>query len=325
MASDLKIIIPVAGIGTRLRPHTHTVPKPLLPVAGKEMLAHIVDPLVDLDPEKVIFVVGYLGDRIVEFIRQNYDFNATFVEQKELLGLGFAINIGMEQMTPGRLLIVLGDTIAHTDFSEFVADGDAIGLKKVRDPRRFGIAVIENNRIVEFEEKPANPRSDLAIIGLYYFDDSRPLKRNLERLIESGKTTRGEIQLTDALDLMVRDGATFRPFEVDGWYDCGKKETILSTNRELLNKASEAADCAGSVIIPPVSISKSATIEDSIIGPHVTIMDDAVVRRAIVRNSIIGRDARVENCMLDESLIGEKARVGGKFRELNIGDSTEVQ
>lgn len=325
MASDLKIIIPVAGIGTRLRPHTYTVPKPLLPVAGKEMLAHIVDPLAGLDPAEVIFVVGYRGDQIVDFIKHNYDFNATFVEQKELLGLGFAINIGLEKMDPGKLLIVLGDTIAHTDFGDFVSDGDAIGLKKVRDPRRFGIAVIENNRIVEFEEKPANPRSDLAIIGLYYFDDSSILKRHLERLIASGKTTRGEIQLTDALDLMVRDGATFRPFEVDGWYDCGKKETILSTNRELLNNASEAADYAGSVIIPPVSISPSAKIEDSVIGPHVTIMDDAIVRKAIVRNSIISKDAEIESCLLNESLIGEKAKVRGKFRQLNIGDSTEVQ
>lgn len=324
MPNNLKIVIPVAGVGTRLRPHTYTIPKPLIPVAGKEMLAHVVDPLVELDPEEIIFVVGYLGDQIVDFVSQNYDLKATFVEQKELLGLGFAVDIALRDMTPGPLLIVLGDTIARTDFSDLISQGDAIGLKKVRDPRRFGIAVIENNRIVEFEEKPAEPRSDLALIGLYYFEDSSVLKKHVTRLVESGKTTRGEIQLTDALDLMVRDSITFRPFEVEGWYDCGKKETLLSTNRELLNHSSEANNMPGSVIIPPVYIAPSAKIEDSVIGPHASIMDDVEITHSIIRDSIVSKGAKVQKALLDQSLVGENAIVSGKFHSVNAGDSTEL-
>jgi len=325
MSTDLKIVIPVAGVGTRLRPHTYSIPKPLLPVAGKEMLAHVVDPLVELDPEEVIFVVGYLGDKIVEYVKQKYKFKATFVEQNDLLGLGFAVNVALQKINSGRLMIILGDTIARTDFADFISNGDAIGLKKVRDPRRFGIAVVENGKIVEFEEKPSEPRSDLAIIGLYYFDNSDVLKEHIEKLIKSGKTTRGEVQLTDALDLMVRGGRTFRPYEVDGWYDCGKKETMLSTNRELLLDSSESDDYAGSVIIPPVYIAPSAIIEDSVIGPYVSIMDDTEIKRSVIRNSIISRKAVVEDSLLDESLIGESANIRGKFRILNAGDSSEVK
>ncbi len=288
------------------------------------MLAHVVDPLAELEPTEMVFVIGYLGDQIVQFVRQRYSFKATFVEQKDLLGLGFAIKVGLDVIDPGRLLIVLGDTIARTNFADFITEGDAIGLKRVRDPRRFGIAVIQNNRIVEFEEKPANPRSDLAIIGLYYFEDSNILRKHVEKLIDSGKTTRGEIQLTDALDIMVRNGNTFRPFEVEGWYDCGKKETMLATNRDLLDHCSEVADYPGSIIIPPVYIDPSARVEDSIIGPHVTIMHDAVVQRSIIRNSIISRDAVVEQALLDESLIGERARICGRSDKLNAGDSSEI-
>ncbi len=324
MPSNLKIIIPVAGVGTRLRPHTYTVPKPLLPVAGKEMLAHVIDPLLCLNPEEVIFVVGYLGDQIVSYIRHKYDFKATFVEQKELLGLGYAVGLALREITPGPAMVVLGDTIARTNYEDFITAGDTIAVKKVRDPRRFGIVVVDNGRIIEFEEKPQQPRSDLAIIGLYYFRDSDILKKYVDKLISSGKTTRGEIQLTDALDLMVRDGHHFRPFEVSGWFDCGKKETLLATNRELLEDNSETADYPGSIIIPPVYIAPSASIEDAVIGPNVTIMDDSIIKRSIIRNSIVSAQTSVEDSLLEDSLVGFKAVVRGHFRSINVGDSSEV-
>jgi glucose-1-phosphate thymidylyltransferase len=325
MSTDLKIIIPVAGVGTRLRPHTYTIPKPLIPVAGKPMLAHVLDPLAALDPGEVRFVVGHLGGQIVDYVRENYDFNSTFVEQTDLLGLGFAVNLALEEMNPAPTMIVLGDTIAHTDFHRFISTADnVIGVKKVDDPRRFGIAVVDDSRVTGFEEKPEEPHSDLAIIGLYYFREPSVLKYNLERLIESGRKTKGEIQLTDALDLMLQDGQEFHISVVEGWYDCGKKETLLSTNRALLEIDGGSSDHPGSVIIPPVNIHPSAKIRESVVGPFVSVSERVNISRSVIRDAIICNDAVIEDSLLEKSIVGRYARVLGKSRILNIGDSTEA-
>ena len=237
MPNDLKIIIPAAGIGKRLQPHTLTTPKPLIPVAGKPMLAHILDPLVELDPAEVVLVIGHLGEQIVDYVEKNYSFKATFVEQENLLGLGYAVNVALQTINPGPVLIILSDTIAKIDLKKFIVSGqNAIGLKEVTDPRRFGIAITENNSIIEFEEKPSDPRSNLAIIGLYYINDSKILNQHAEKIIALDKRTSGEIQLTDILDSMLSNGNDFTPYVVENWYDCGKVETILETNRLLLNE-----------------------------------------------------------------------------------------
>jgi len=221
--------------------------------------------------------------------------------------------------------VVLGDTIAKTDYKEFVkSDRNVIGLKAVKDPRRFGVAVIDNGRIIALEEKPQNPKSDLALIGLYYFPDSEVLKLHLSKLVEMGKKTSGEIQLTDALEFMLGAGELFKPFIIDGWYDCGKRETILETNRLLLEEMNAFNDYPGSIIIPPVHISPSARIEQSIIGPYVTVADGAQVHKSIIRDSIIGRKSVIEHSLLEQSLVGEKAVVRGSFDRLNIGSSTEI-
>jgi len=324
MKKGLRVIIPVAGVGKRLQPHTFTVPKPLIPVAGKPILSHILDPLMELELEEVVFVVGHLGDQIVDFVSKNYNFPTRFIQQDNLLGLGFAILLALKELEGGPILVILGDTITKTGFDEvYSVGGNCIGLKKVDDPRRFGVAVVENDRIIAFEEKPKNPKSDLAIIGLYYFEDSDVLKKHLEKLVELGKKTGGEIQLTDALDFMIKDGYEFRPCMVDGWYDCGKRETLLETNRVLLSESSEVADYPGSVIIPPVHISPSAIIEESVIGPYVSISEDAKVHRSIIKDSIICQKAAVEFCLIDSSLIGESAEVKGTYNHLNVGESSE--
>ena len=325
MKKKLKIIVPVAGVGSRLQPHTFTLPKPLISVAGKPILAHIVDPLLELEPEEIIFVVGHLGDQIIDYVKSNCDVKATFIEQTDLLGLGFAIHLALHDISGGPLLVVLGDTIAKTDFKAFVGAGEnVIGLKKVDDPRRFGVAVVENNRIIALEEKPKHPKSDLAVIGLYYFEESSNLKSHLEKVISLGKMTGGEVQLTDAMEFMIRDGHNLRPFLVDGWHDCGKRETLLETNRALLYESSEVNNYPGSILIPPVHISKSATVEESIIGPYVTISAEARVCRSIIRDSIVSEKASVDNCHLELSLIGVGAVVNGTSSRLNIGDSSEV-
>lgn len=325
MSNDLKIIIPVAGAGTRLRPHTYTRPKGLLPVAGKPMIAHVLDQLVVLKPSEICFVIGYLGEQIKEFVEKNYLFKSSFVEQKKLLGLGYAVDLAINKIDNGPLLIVLGDTIARTDYEKFIGAGaNVIGLQKIDDPRRFGVANVDNGRITAFEEKPQHPKSNLAIIGLYYFKDSEPLKRQLNKVVELDKRTGGEIQLTDALDYMLQAGAHFSPYEVDAWLDCGKVETMLETNRFLLEEMNEYKDYPGSIIIPPVHIDTSAEIEQSIIGPHVSVSAGARIIKSIVSDSIIFERAVVEDSLLESSLIGEHVRVKGNYRQLNLGESSGV-
>jgi len=319
MPNDLKIIIPAAGIGKRLQPHTLTTPKPLIPVAGKPMLAHILDPLVELDPAEVILVIGHLGDQIVDFVEKNYSFKSTFIKQEKLLGLGYAVNVALQQISPGPVLIILSDTITKINYEQFISSGmNVIGLKEVDDPRRFGIAITENNRIVEFEEKPTQPRSNLAIIGLYYIGQSDILKTHAENIIKLDKRTSGEIQLTDILDLMLSNGSDFYPYVVDNWYDCGKVETILETNRLLLKEIKQNINIMGVKIIEPVSIDRTAIIKNSTIGPNVTISEFATISNSSITDSIISQRAVVEDCVLEQSLIGEATVIKGKTGSFNV-------
>ncbi|MCB2231642.1 NTP transferase domain-containing protein [bacterium] len=323
----MKVIIPVAGEGTRLRPHTHSAPKPLLSVAGKPILAHVLDPVAPLEPEEVIFVIGYRGEMIRKFVEETYSFKATFVEQDKLLGLGYAVDLAMQHVQSGPLMIVLGDTVVQCDLDKFRQAGDyVLGLRQVDDPRRFGIAQLDNGAVVRLVEKPENPPTNLAVIGVYYFADSAPLKEALDAHVESGKTVRGEIQLTDALEMLIQQGHRCTPFEVQGWYDCGKKETLLETNRALLDSGRATTQTIdGATITPPVYIGQNVVLEQATIGPHVSIGDGAVVRNCIIKDSIIGRDASVEQSELESSLIGNKAKVVRAKGQINLGDHSEVE
>ncbi len=325
MLNKIKVIIPIAGVGKRLRPHTFSMPKPLIPVAGKPMVAHVLDSLTGINPDEVIFITGHMGSKLIEYIKENYDFNSTFVHQEDLLGLGFAVHLGLQKIDSGPVLVILGDTIVRTDLVDFVSSGtNCIGVKEVDDPKRFGIAVIENGRIVAMEEKPAYPKSNLAIIGLYYFTDSVQLKGYLDKIIRLDKRTRGEIQLTDAMELMINDSHVFKPYIVDGWYDCGKQETLLDTNRRLLLELDMQGNHADAEIIPPVYISPSAQIENSVIGPNVSISDNVTITGSSIKNSIIFEHAIIETCQLEDSLIGTNAVIRGIKGRLNIGHSAEV-
>lgn len=321
----MKVIIPVAGTGTRLRPHTHSLPKPLLTVAGKEILAHILDPVARLNPEEVALVVGFKGDMIKEYVRSEYQFSSRFVRQEKLLGLGHALHMALEEIDGGPVLIILGDTIVDCDLEAFVSAGDnVLGLHKVEDARRFGVAEVDNNRIVRLEEKPDKPKSHLAVIGLYYFTDSAVLKECLATHVQTGRTTRGEIQFTDALQQMIAAGASFVPFEVQGWYDCGKKETMLETNRHLLAKLPEPSPIDGSELIPPVFLGENVIINQAVLGPNVSVSRDAVINRSVIRNTIIDSGARIDNAVIDNSIIGRGATVRGQELVCNLGESSEL-
>ena len=321
----MKVIIPAAGIGSRLRPHTHTIPKSLLHVAGKPILGHILDRVAELEPEEIRIVTGFLGDMVREYVTDHYDLKTVFIEQEELMGLGYAVYLALEGVENGQTLIILGDTIVEADIKTFVTSGEnVLGLMAVSDPQRFGIAEVEGNLIKKLVEKPTEPKSSDALIGLYFVNDSAVLREHLHRLVTGDRRTRGEIQLTDALQSMIEDGVEFRPHAVDGWFDCGKRETLIATNRHLLEALPPPAEIKGSVIIPPSFISPTAIIEKSVVGPYVSISDGARIKNSVIRNSIIGFEAEVRNVVLTDSLVGHRAVVFGDFKELNVGDSSEV-
>jgi glucose-1-phosphate thymidylyltransferase len=321
----VKAVIPVAGEGTRLRPHTHTTPKPLLRVAGKPILGHIFDDIVELGIREVVLVVGYRGGDIVDYVNSNYDVRLNIIEQTERLGLGHAIYLSREYVNGEPVLIMLGDTIFKGDLGKMAkTGGNFIGVKRVGEPQRVGIVEVEDSRIVSLVEKPEEPKSDLAIVGIYCIEEADALYSALETIVESGTRTKGEFQLTDALNLMINEGIVLRAFEVEGWYDCGKAETLLETNRALLEMASPRVKIPGSIIIDPVHIGENVQMESSIIGPYVSVAKSSSVRRSIIRNSIIGENAVVEDALLESSLVGDNAVVRGMYKRLNVGDSSEI-
>jgi glucose-1-phosphate thymidylyltransferase len=331
----LKAIIPVAGIGTRLRPHTHTQPKVLLPVAGKPMLAHILDELVGLGFDEVTFIIGYKGEMIRDFVTDHFSFKANFVEQPEMKGLGHAISLAKPyHYSDEPVLIVLGDTIFKADLKEvFKSAESALGVHEVEDGRRFGIVELKpDKRVQRLVEKPENPPTNLAIVGIYYMTNPKMLFDSLDKVIEEGTKTAGEIQLTDALQKMLDAGEPMQTFLIDGWYDCGKAETILSTNQQLLDKrmlgeedySHIAKRYPNSVIKMPVAIDESAKIENCIIGPHVSISAGCELTECIIKNSIIGENAEASSIILENSLISDNAKVVGNVFHLNVGDSSEI-
>jgi glucose-1-phosphate thymidylyltransferase len=322
----MKIIIPLAGFGTRLRPHTYTRPKPLIPVAGKAVLGHILDKLKGLDIEEIIFIIGYLGDQIREYVSDNYDFASRYITQEELKGQAPAILLARRHVS-GPVMILFVDTIFDTDLSglaDVTSDG-IIYVKEVEDPRRFGVAITESGFITRLVEKPATPVSNLAVIGLYYIKDSQLLMDCLDELIRRDIKTKGEYFLADALQLMIDRGSKFEARTVEVWEDCGKPETVLHTNRYLLEHggAQEIAT-DNSVLIPPVYIERTAAIKDSVIGPYVSVAGEATIVRSIIQDSIINERAHIEDANLRGSLIGTDAYVRGDSQRLNVGDSSQV-
>lgn len=322
----MKAVIPVAGTGSRLRPHTHAIPKVLMHVAGKPILGHILDELKKLGIKEIFFVIGHMGEKIKEFVDSHYPFSTTYVEQKEPLGLGHAIYTASACFGKEPILIILGDTVFDADFrTAFNGSTTCIGVKTVENPKRFGIVEInEKGTVQNLAEKDENPRSNLAIVGIYFIKHPMLLKSCLEEIVTQNIKTAGEFQLTDALRLMVQRGEKIKTFEVKGWYDCGKPETLLSTNRILLEKYKKAHTVPGSILIPPVYIGKNVMLEHSCIGPYVSIGDSAHVVCSILRDSIINEGARVENELMENSIIGRDAVIIGKFNKINVGDSSEI-
>jgi len=339
----MQAIIPLAGLGTRLRPHTHTKPKPLVTVAGKPILGHVLDTLSGLPIDEIIFIVGYLGDQIEKYVRATYAFQAIFVEQKELKGQAHAIALAREHVRDD-VLIIFGDSIIGADFSglgQSNSDG-VVYVKEIDDPRRFGVVTLDDDHITRFVEKPSEPISHLAVAGVYYIKDHSLLFRAIDDLLARNIQLKGEFFLADALQLMVDAGARLEARPVTMWVDCGTADSLLETNRYLLRKTvTDGKSGADYIVIPPVSIAPTATLRASIVGPYVfvgerssilgsvvgpdvSLADDAEIVNSIVKDSVINAGAKIEDAMLASSLIGDNARVRGAFERLNVGDSSEV-
>lgn len=327
----MKAIIPVAGAGAKLRPHTYTQPKALIPVAGKTILSHIVDQLHEAGIYEFVFILGYLGDKIQEYVQQNYPTLTThFVYQNERHGTGHAIELAKDIIGRDEVFVVLGDTLCDYDVQEMIdCEDNIIAIKKVDDPRNFGVATINDEGYIDaLVEKPAIPKSNMAIVGIYKIKESRILYQCLQQLFSNDIQTKGEYYLTDALDCMIKKGVKFKYTKVKNWFDCGKKETLLETNATLLKKSGgNVQDGHGyedTIIIPPVSIAPNCTIKNAIIGPHVAIGANTTISNSVVRDSIIGSFTTLHEVVIDNSIIGNDASVRGLSRSLNIGDNTEI-
>ncbi len=327
----MKAIIPVAGAGTKLRPHTYTQPKALIPLAGKTILSIIVDQLREAGIKDFIFIIGYLGEKIQDYVKSKYPgLNCHFVQQSERFGIGHAINLTREIVGRDEVLIVLGDTIAEYDVKEVISSPHSmLGVKKVDDPRNFGVAEIEEDgSISRVVEKPAIPKSNMALVGVYKIRETDFLFSCLDKIVAAGAKSYGEFNLTDALECMIQSGAKFQSFKVNNWFDCGRKETLLESNATLLKKfggnTTEDNPYENTIIIPPVNIGEGCDIRNSVIGPNVAIGEHASLNHAIIKDSIIGAYSNLFEIVLSNSLIGSDAEVKGVNRSLNIGDNTAI-
>ncbi|MCC7361861.1 MAG: NTP transferase domain-containing protein [Anaerolineales bacterium] len=333
----MQIVIPLAGFGKRLRPHTFTKPKPLINVAGKPVLGHVLDTFAALaDVEEIIFIVGHLGEQIEEYVAKEYPhLKATYYKQEELNGQSTAIYLAHERLR-GPMLMVFVDTIIKTDLSALQREtADAVTwVKAVDDPRRFGVAEVGADGLVtRLIEKPADLANNLAVVGFYYFKQSEKLMAAIREQIARNIQTQNEYFLADAVNLMLQAGLKMRVQPVEVWQDCGKTETVLETNRYLLENGHDnsaahgealTGDGSSYVIVPPVNIHPTAKIVNSVIGPHATVAAGCRIAHSIVRDSIVDEESVVEDALLAGSLIGRSARVTGRFRAFNVGEASEV-
>jgi glucose-1-phosphate thymidylyltransferase len=313
----MQVIIPVAGKGTRLRPHTHTTAKPLLHVAGKPVLQHILDRLEGLPITNIIFITGHLAEQFTD-IKCKYP--TITVEQEEQLGTAHAIRLTREHVHE-PVLIVFADTVFDADMSVVTkthADG-IIWAKEVEDYQRFGVIVHKNNVMERIVEKPSEPISKLANIGVYYIKDYKAMFEGIEYVFKNNMQKKGEYFLTDAFQHMVDQGKKIQVEAVEGWYDCGTWEDLITTNKILLQQQSKSKDVKGSVIIPPVWIEDNVSITNSVIGPNVSVAAGSQIVNSVVSDSIVNVKAQVKHAVLKDSIVGDGAEVVGQEKKVSLG------
>ncbi len=328
----MKVVIPLAGKGTRLRPHTHVTPKPLLRVGDKPVMAYILDDLRELGVNEAVVITGHLKERVQEYMTEEYpDFHAVYVEQKEQRGTADAIVLA-EPYVEEEMLIIFVDTLFDADLSlvrrlpEDVAG--VIWAKEVEDYQRFGVVVTDENGFMQkIIEKPSEPISKLANIGLYYIRDWKLLFEGVHHVMNSEPGPSGEYYLTDAFQYMVDQGAKILTVPIEGWYDAGKPETLLETNLHVLSttRGKSPPQRDGVTVHEPVHVADGVTLEDAEIGPNVTLSAGTTVRGTRLRDTIVGEKATIENAELHDSLVGHRAVVRGVRGRVDVGDDSVVE
>ena len=322
----MDIILPVAGLGTRLRPQTWTKPKPLVSVAGKPMLGHVIDRVLPLEPRQIVFITGFFGDQIEAWACEHIPVPVAFVKQKEMRGQTDAI-IRARDIATEDALILFPDMLFEADFSALKGmDADVVMFtKEVEDPSALGIAIVEDGRIVRLVEKPQEPISNLAVIGIYYIRHMPDLYAAIEEQMRMGISLKNEFFIADAIQLMIDSGAKVISMPVTAWEDCGSAVNLLSTNRYLLGTKELVGELAdGAVVIEPSFVAEDAIIENSVVGPFASIGSGATIRNSLVRDSIVEDGASIHDAIVAGSIIGRRAVVSGLARDLNIGDDSVV-
>jgi len=332
----MKIIVPMAGMGKRMRPHTLTIPKPLIPIAGKPIVQRLVEEIAivsEEEIEEIAFIIGDFGKEVEEELQNiasNLGAKASIYYQHEALGTAHAIYCA-EPSLDGKVVVAFADTLFKADFKITEETEASIWVQKVDDPSAFGVVKVnDSNIITDFIEKPKDFVSDLAIIGIYYFKDGNNLKQELKYLIDNKILVNGEYQLTDVLENMKNKGVKFIPGEIKEWMDCGNKNATVHTNQRILEYhkndklVCETATIDNSIIIEPCYIGDGAIVKNSIVGPHVSIGANTTVDKVIISNSIVQRNASIRAITLTNSMIGNSATVADVTVEISVGDFTEI-
>jgi glucose-1-phosphate thymidylyltransferase len=328
----VKVVIPLAGKGTRLRPHTNVTPKPLLRVGDKPVMSYILDDLRDLGVDEAVFITGHLKERVEEYMSEAYvDFLVHYVEQPVQNGTAGAVELARPYIDE-ELLIIFADTLFDADLAivKRLPDDVAgvIWVKEVEDYQRFGVVVTDDEgNMRQIIEKPSEPISRLANIGLYYIRDWKLLFEGIEHTLKAPPGPSGEYYLTDAFQYMIDQGAKIRTVPVEGWYDAGKPETLLETNRHVLSttRSARPADKPGVVIHDPVHIAEGVDLAESEIGPNVTLGRGTAISGSRMRDTIVGSNSRLDRCDLHDSLIGNGVLLSGAKGQVDIGDDSSVQ
>ena len=332
--NTLKVVIPMAGLGTRLRPHTWSKPKQLVSVAGKAVLDHVLDTLATLPSSmdiELVNIVGYLGDQIEDYVQEHYpDIKSHYVVQENPRGQSHAVQLARDYLH-GPMLIVFADTLIETDLSFLLEEqAEAVAwVKPVPDPRRFGVAVVgEDGWVTRLIEKPAEMDNNLAVVGFYFFKQAEDLLKAIDEQMARDLKLKGEFFLADAINIMLENKLKMRTQKVDVWLDAGTPEAILETNRYLLehglDNSAKVENCKGVVINPPVFIHPSAQVSGSIIGPHVSLGAGCTVENSIIQDSILEDEAQASGVILEASLVGRRAQLRRRAGIINAGDNTVV-
>ncbi len=322
----------MAGRGSRLRPHTLTVPKPLVPVAGKPIVQRLVEDLASSfvgEVEEIAFIIGDFGDQVekdLAEIAKNLGAKCSVYHQTEPLGTAHAI-LCAEDSLDGNVIVAFADTLFRADFNFDKNLDGIIWTQQVEDPSAYGVVKLDNEGfITDFIEKPETFVSDKAIVGIYYFSDGDNLKKELRYLLDNDIKDKGEYQLTNALENMKAKGLKFKPGVIDEWLDCGNKKAVVYSNQRVLEFDKEkslidsSAKTDGSIIIPPCFIGANANITNSIVGPHVSIGHNTEVVNSVIKNSVIQNESRVTNAVLEDSMLGNKADYSGRSSVISLGD-----